>query len=141
MKMMQLRSRPGNSRGFGIVMAIIGMAVVAGVVLIMGALFVHEGKRTRAAMADAQLRQLLVASVPAAKAELVANGDVERDVTVETPVEGARLVLHVQPVAGKAAVRASAVLRGFGAGQEMVFEKKAGGWEMTDVKLVRTSGE
>jgi hypothetical protein len=89
----------------------IGMAVMA-----VSALFAHEAQRTRTALAQTQLRQLLLAAVPAAQSEIQTPGT--RDVPLAVPVEGATVVLHVN---GRA-VKVVATYHGSQAAQSLVFE-------------------
>ncbi len=123
MTLLSLPARPAcgairrpSRRGFTAVAVMfatifIGMAVTA-----MTALFAHEAQRTRNALAQAQLRQLLLAAVPAAQTEIRTPGT--RDVPLAVPVEGAAVVLHVN---GQT-VRVDGTYHGSSAAQTLVFE-------------------
>lgn len=105
-----------RARGFSTVAIILSMVFIAMAVAAMTTLFAHEAQRTRAAIAQSQLRQLLLAATPAAQAEIRTPGT--REVILAAPVEGATVTLHVQ---GQT-VRVDAAYRGFSAVQTLVFE-------------------
>ena len=132
-------------RGFAIMlvmgtMIFMGMAIVA-----MSVLFAHEARRTRSVVAAGQMRQMLLAAVPCAAAELSARGNTTREIAIPTPVEGASLALHVAPGEsgeGSALVMARAGYRGYRAEQSIKFVRTAdGSWKLVDAKLTRTGME
>src|SRR6185295_7718619 len=93
MNMTMYRERK-KCRGFATMLVLASMIFLAAAIVGLSNLFAHEARRTRAAVAEAQLRQLLQAGVPAAQAELVANGNAQRDVAMTVPVDGAAMSLH-----------------------------------------------
>jgi Tfp pilus assembly protein PilV len=109
------------ARGVSTIAVILSMSFIVMGVAAMTALFNHEARRTRATLAQTQLRQLLLAAVPAAQAEL--NSDRQgatsptRDVTLPTPLPDATVTLHVQ----NNTVRISATYRGYPASQTLIF--------------------
>jgi Tfp pilus assembly protein PilV len=105
-----------GTRGFSTIAILLSMVFITMGVMAMTTLFVHEAHRTRAVIAQTQLRQLLLAAVPAAQAEIQRPG--AREVPLIVPVEGAAVTLHVQ---GQT-VRVAARFRGFQAVQTLVFE-------------------
>ena len=110
------RPRHAARAGFSTLAIIASMVFIAMAVMAMTTLFAHEAHRTRASLAQSQLRQLLLAAVPAAQAEVRTPG--RRDVALAVPVNGASVTLHVDGPA----VRVTAVYRGFTAAQSLVFE-------------------
>ena len=84
-------------RAFCTLLIIASMIFIVMAVVAMTSLFAHEAHRTHAALAQTQLRQLLLAAVPAAQAEIQSGPAPRpvRDVTLPVPVEGATLTLHI----------------------------------------------
>jgi type II secretory pathway component PulK len=110
------------SRGISTIAVILSMSFIVMAVAAMTGLFNHETRRTRATLAQTQLRQLLLAAVPAAQAELnSARQDgatpPTRDITLQTPLPDATVTLHVQ----NNTVRISATYRGYPASQTLTF--------------------
>ena len=122
---------PGGAGGFSTIAILLSMVFIAMAVAAMTTLFAHEAQRTKGAIAQAQLRQLLLAAVPAAQAEIKTPGS--RDVVLEVPVEGATVTLHVQ---GQT-VRVAAAYRGFAAVQTLVFENG----KLASATLDQTGGQ
>lgn len=129
----------GRDRGFSTMLVILFMLFLSVVIMALGTLFSHQAHRTRALQAETQLRQLLLAAVPAAKEELKQHGTVSRDAEVTVPVDGARLVLHIAPVnIGETRVLAAAGLSDFKASQTLFFSN---GGELQSATLMQTAGE
>jgi hypothetical protein len=128
-------------RGFATALVLGSMVFLTSAIVGMTSLFTHEVRRTRAMLAQTQLRQLLQAGVPTAQAELLANGTTERDLAMPVPVEGAAMSLHISAgtrPADEANVRLAGSLRGFRASQTVKFTRVAGGWVVTDAQLDQT---
>ena len=133
-----------NRQGFAVLMVLGTMLLVGATVVGMGALCEHEMARTRSALTETQLRQLLTAAIPTAQAELAKTGPTERDVTMPTPVDGAKVTLHVamQPSAVPAAqVTVRAELGGYWASQAVHYESSGGGWTITEVRFTDSGGQ
>lgn len=135
--------RGSARRGYTLMLVLAAMVLIAGAVAVMGSLFAHEVRRTRGVRAEAQLRQILLASVPAARAELAAHGDGTRDVKLTPPVDGIEWTLHIERTAnGAAQVHVLAAYRGFKASQRVNFSHGQGAdWKVEDVKLEQSGGE
>ncbi|MGN6368823.1 MAG: hypothetical protein ACTHN5_11225 [Phycisphaerae bacterium] len=102
--------KAGNNRGTALMAAILMMVFIAAAVTAMTTVFTHEAKRTRLSIADAQLRQLLLAADPAAREELARNSS-PHDLTLPIPVPDATLTLHIETSHNNAAtIRATARL-------------------------------
>jgi len=104
-------------RAFGTFMVLAYMVFLSLVVISMTALFAHEARLTRSALHQTQLRQLLMAAVPAAQAEMKSNS-APHDTTFPVPVEGAKVTLHVQP----GAVQIDATWQNAHATQTLIFQ-------------------
>jgi Tfp pilus assembly protein PilV len=124
-------TRPASPGGFSTIAVILSMVFIAMGVMSMTTLFVHEAHRTQAALAQTQLRQLLLAAVPAAQAEVLTPAP--RDVPLAVPVADAAVTLHVN---GQT-VRVTAVYRGFKAAQTLVFENG----KLASATLDQTGGQ
>ncbi len=115
--------------------------LVAGAIAVMSAGFSHEVKRTREAVAGGQVRQLLLAGEQMGRAELRRGGNSVRDVTVNTPVSEATLVLHIEPDGEGARVRAAVMVGKYRAGQEMGFRRGGGGdWVLNEARMTASAG-
>lgn len=92
-------THPGRSRarGFVTITVVMYLVIASGVLLGMATLFAHEASRTRGVQSQVQLRQLLLAGVPLAQAELQTGGSVPRTVEVKVPVDGATMTLRFLP--------------------------------------------
>jgi len=119
-------------RGYSIILVLTTMIFVSMAIMGMTTLFGHEVRRTRGALAEAQLRQLMVAAVPAAQEQLRAGGSV-RDVPMSVPVEGASVVLHISGTT----VNVDARLRDFKASQTLEFDNG----KLVSASLTRTAGQ
>ncbi len=75
MKIMTIQYQPRTTsrRGIATMLAIILMAILVGTVSAMTLVFAAQTKRTQAASAGAQLRQLLSAAIPFAQQELATH--------------------------------------------------------------------
>jgi hypothetical protein len=109
-------SRRSPTRGFAAVTVMFATIFIGMAVMAMTALFAHEAKRTQATLAQTQLRQLLLAAVPAAQSEIQTPGT--RDVPLTVPLQGATVVLHVN---GRT-VHVVAAYHGAQAAQTLTFE-------------------
>lgn len=139
MKMSYARLSGQNvRRGFSTMMVILTMFAISGAVVGMATLFARDVTRTRQARAQIQLRQLLIASIPAARQELATNGTRERDVPVTVPLEGAALVIHVAPAASGVEVKVSANYGAFKAAQTLTFSAN---YDLTSATLTQTRGQ
>ena len=120
-----------SPRGFTAVAMMFATIFIGLGVMAMAALFDHEAHRTHAALAQTQLRQLLLAAVPTAQSEIQTPGT--RDVPLAVPVEGATVLLHVngQPV------KVVAAYRGFKAAQTLIFENG----KLASTTLDQTGGQ
>ena len=117
----------GGKRGLALMAVIMMMVLVGAAIVAMGVLFTGEVKRTRSALAGAQLRQMLLAAEPAAREEL-ARGIAERDVTVSMPVNGGTMSMHVSGSGEKAVVRAQARIGQMAAVSVMTYGRTDKGW-------------
>jgi Tfp pilus assembly protein PilV len=108
-------------------MLFLGIAIMG-----MTTLFAHEVRRTRTALAEAQLRQLLLAAVPAAQEQLRAN-TATRDVPLTVPIEEATVNLHI----ANSTVTVEAHLRGFKATQTLQFDNG----KLISATLTQTAGQ
>jgi Tfp pilus assembly protein PilV len=133
-----MRRHAHGGRGFATMMVIASMIFLAAAIVGLSTLFAHEARRTRAAVAETQLRQLLQAGVPAAQAELAANGNSARDVPMVVPVDGAKMQLHIVGAQTDAEVSVAGTYRGFRASQRVRFTRVAGGWVVSDTRLEQT---
>ena len=133
------RRPPATRNAFATMMVIGSMVFLAAAVVGLSTLFAHQARRTRAAVSQAQLRQLLSAGVPVAQSELAANGTRERDIAMTVPVDGAVMALHISAATGdEAEVRVAGTYRGFRASQVLRFTRVAGGWVVSDARLDQT---
>ena len=121
-----------SPRGFMTMFVLSTFIFLAAAVVTMTAVFTHESNRTRTALAQTQLRQLLLAAVPEAQAQLRAN-PAPRDVPLAMPVEGASVVLHIS---GDTVV-VEARLRAFKAAQTLQFENG----KLASSSLTQTFGQ
>jgi len=116
-------------RGFTLIAVIFMFIVIGAAVAAMAVLFATENRRTMGTRAGAQLRQLLLASVPFAEAELQSRGTTVRIISLDTPVRGAKVTLTIQPVdEGKARVRVDAVMGKSAATQTLRYVQSGGLW-------------
>jgi len=120
-----------SPRGFTAVAVMFATIFIGMAVMAMTVLFTHEAHRTQAALAQTQLRQLLMAAVPAAQTEIQTPGT--RDVRLAVPVEGATVVLHVN---GQT-VHVAAAYHGSQAAQTLVFESG----KLTSATLDQSGGQ
>jgi hypothetical protein len=120
--------------GILVLVSIAIMAVASGMTM--------QVKRTRAAAAGAQLRQLLLAAPVVARAELASGGPRQREVNVPVPagLEGATLTLDIGPGDGAPTARmlATALMKGYKASQQLEFRQEAGGWTLQASELRET---
>jgi len=127
--------------GFSLMIVMAAIMIMAGGVAAISILFATDAKRTRAALAGPELRQLLAAGEAAARDELAARGTAARDVTVTTPVDAAGLKVHIAPSDGGAAnsaadVRVIAEFRSMRAAQLVQFVRQGDGpWTVKAVRL------
>jgi hypothetical protein len=129
-------------RGFTTVVVVLHLVLVAATLTGIATLFAHEASRTQMAVAQTQLRQLLLASVPVAQAELKSNGIAPRDIRTPIPVEGATLTLHILPpdtaASANVRVRIEASFRHAKAAQVVTF---AGEGKLVGAELEVTQGQ
>jgi hypothetical protein len=124
-------------RGFGTVAVILTLTLVGATLLVTSSLFAHEIRRTRSAVAETQLRQLLVAGIPAARAQ-VGNTGPARDLPLDTPVDGAQVTLHLEPQNGGGLVATvTARYRGQIASQRLAFTPSG---DLATATLEKTGG-
>jgi len=122
-------------RGTALIAVIIMMTFVAAAVVAMGVLFTTETKRTRTTVEAAQLRQMLLAAEPAARAEL-ARGTADRDVPLAIPINGGTLNMHFSDAGnGKALVRATAHIGDAVAVSAMTYGRRENGWAIENAVL------
>jgi hypothetical protein len=120
-----------SSRGFVTVMVIIMFVFIAAAIVSLTLLFATEMHRTRAAVAGAQLRQLLLAATPAVQQELTRHGTAARDITIPTPVTGATLTAHIITIApDKVTIRITAKLPASATSQTLTYLHKAQAWQL-----------
>ncbi len=124
-------SRAGSRRGFTAVAVMFATIFIGLAVMAMTVLFGHEAHRTQNALAQTQLRQLLLAAVPAAQSQIQTPGT--RDVPLAVPVEGATVTLHV---VGRT-VHVIAAYHGSKAAQTLVFENG----KLASATLDQTGGQ
>jgi hypothetical protein len=128
--------RSTSRRGTALIAVIFMFVLVAATLTALGVLFANEAKRTRSTVAGAQLRQLLLAAMPAASHELDKDGPAARDVVVHTPVDGANLTLHIQPAADQTAhVKVTAKNPSSVAVQTLVYARTANAWQLKSARL------
>jgi hypothetical protein len=114
------------------------MVLMSGAVMGMGTVLRHEMSRTLDARSQMQLRQILFAAAPAARAELATNGSKARDVQVALPLEDAALTLHIAPAAQGSEVTANATFRKARAAETLTFSQN---FDLTGTTLTQTHGQ
>jgi hypothetical protein len=133
-----LRRSVHPRRGF-ISGMVIGMLVLVGISIISLSLyFTTQARRTQAATAGAQLRQLLLAAPAFAGEELTARGNADRAVAVPVPVEGTELTLTIAKTESATVVTATARLRAYHASQRLEYRQTSAGWTLIDVRLIKS---
>ncbi len=123
--------RRASARGFTAIAVMFATIFIGLGVMAMAALFNHEAHRTHAALAQTQLRQLLLAAVPTAQSEIRTPGT--RDVPLTVPVADATVLLRVN---GQT-VQVVADYRGFRAAQTLIFENG----KLASATLDQTGGQ
>lgn len=88
------RNRPHVRRAFSTMLVIASMFFIGMAVMSMTTLFTHEARRTRSALAQAQLRQFLIAAIPVAESEIKSHPQAH-DAAMPVPLEGAVVSLHI----------------------------------------------
>ncbi|HEY4329237.1 MAG TPA: hypothetical protein VGN88_05840 [Phycisphaerae bacterium] len=129
-----------HPRAMATILVISSMIFLAAAIAGMTALAAHEARRTRAAQAQTQLRQILLASVPLAKQELSANADAH-DQSVALPIEGATLMLQISASNSGKQVLVSAAYHGYKASQTLLFNQQGSQWQLTHSALNQTGGQ
>jgi len=86
-----------RSRGSALIAVIITFVLISAAITALALLFATEARRTRATLAGAQLRQLLLAAAPSATDELNKNGNAAREIPVKTPLPQDTLTLTITP--------------------------------------------
>jgi hypothetical protein len=131
-----------HRRGTAFMAAVLLMIVVASIVTLLAIVFAAQARRTRSAVAGAQLRQLLLAADPIARADLAANGTAARTLTPPIPVEGATLTIVIQPPADGASttVDVTATLRQMTGRQILHYApgKDKDAWITQDTQLIQS---
>jgi hypothetical protein len=137
------RRRQRASNGFATLMAI-ALVAMAGVAFVaIASMMRHDVRRTRRAVAEAQLRQMLSAGEEAVRSQLDATGGGENGATREVPVprmtgeSEARLTLTVAPVAdaGLRVILVEATMDGFHAAQQLRYSRHDGKWTLVAAVL------
>jgi len=131
-------------RGFAIILAIAMMALASATIVVLTRQLGFEVTRTRLAVTDAQLRQLLVAGGRDAVAHAREWGkeagvsDWQIDLPQPLKTQGATLMLGSRPVSPTMAeIRMDAQIEDRKISQTLHFSHAAGGWAPTDAELGR----
>lgn len=130
--------RSSRRRGIAAVTAIVLLGLVAVALLAVSTAVVADGRRTRAATADAQLRQLLIAAAADAAARSRSWPDrVEpQDWSVALPPalsgDGTSVKVSAAPSGEGVAVRVEAQHLGRRAGQTLQFRRAGGRWQLRE---------
>jgi hypothetical protein len=123
---------------------VVGLLVLVSIALIaLSTSFTLHARRTQAAVAGAQLRQLLLAAPAYARAELATRGSAPepREVPIPVPADDATLTITItnSPSATAdlpvATVLATARFRTFKAVQRLDFQRTATGWSLLATQL------
>ena len=124
------RRRRQRPSAFAAVTAIVLMGLVATTLAASVMVFAADARRTRAAVAEAQLRQLLIAGAADAQ-ERLGKGETTFDVKLATPADGV-VQLWSAPADGDAAVRitVSATLASRRAEQTLHFTRDGDRWKL-----------
>ncbi|MCL2645535.1 MAG: hypothetical protein FWD61_00850 [Phycisphaerales bacterium] len=129
------RDRQG-SRGFTLIAVIFMFIVIAAAVAAMTVLFATENRRTIGTHSGTQLRQLLLASAPAAEEELKLHGSAAREWTLPTPLPEAKVTLTFKPVSeGKADVRIDVKMGRSSASQTLRYIHSGQSWALESATL------
>jgi hypothetical protein len=128
-----------TNRGFVSAMAIAMIFLVSAAVITLSIWFTTQARRTQATVAGTQIRQLLLAGIPASLDEIQARGISNRNVTVLTPVDGGQLLLTITKITDTTAmVQVNAELRGKKGAQQLQLEKTGPTWRLSGVHLLYT---
>jgi hypothetical protein len=121
---------------FAAVTAIVLLGLVASMLAAMGIMFAADARRTRDAVADAQLRQLLIAGAADVQQRLD-KGQTRFDLKIEAPAEATMQVSAAAADGGDDAIRAT-VLAHLGTRRRMQtlhFTRDGDRWNLTGVEL------
>ena len=137
-----MNRRRRNGFATATAMAVVALAAVA--LASLAALLVSDGRRTRDALDDAQLRQLLLAGADEATRRVGANdagaagGGTSLALPSELAAGGGSVRLTVDPPAvGEADVRVAhveATYAGRRGGQVLRFRREEGGWRLVEAQ-------
>ena len=125
-------------RGIAAVTAIVLLGLVAAALLVVSTAVVADGRRTRAAVADAQLRQLLLAAAAdaAARSESWAAEVEPQSWSLALPPslaqDGASAKVSATPAGEDVEVRVEAQLPQRRAGQTLRFRRADGRWQLQE---------
>lgn len=115
------------------IIAVVMIGLVAIALVTLGAAFSSQLKRTRAAAADTQLRQLLTAG--AAIATQSAADDQDVALPKELADDGASLHVSIRRDGERATAEINAKLRERSMNQTLHLERRDGTWKITDAAL------
>ena len=131
-------------RGFAIILAIAMMALASAAIVVLTRQLGYEVTRTRLAVTDAQLRQLLVAggrdAVTRARdwGKEAGASDWQMDLPQPLQAQGATLTLRSRPISPiMAEIEMDAQIEDRKISQTLHFSHAPGGWVLTDAELGR----
>jgi hypothetical protein len=126
-------------RGIAMVMALIVMSLLVTTIALLAVAGSLQAKRTRMAMEDAQLRQLLVAGIAASQARLNAAPGAEISVALPESLrqQGAALTVRIEAgtSASERTVEIDASLPRHRMSQRAEFSMRGGSWQLVSAEL------
>lgn len=131
--------RLGERRGFAGILAITLLILVATTLAVVASSFSADARRTRVAIADAQLRQLLAVGALTATEHLRSGTISSERQTIDLPLElkdiSATLAVSMSVANGTATVLVEAALEADHARQVLRFEQRDGDWSIAAAEL------
>lgn len=127
--------RNHHRRGVTLAFIVILMGLVAAAVGTLTTLFAAQLQRTSDALAQPQIRQLLLAAAPLSRHELETAGPADRTVSPGVPVPGATLTLRFHANGQSAVVDVIATFRNERTTQELQFTRGADTWILTNARI------
>lgn len=131
--------RDHSRRGFAGILAITLIILVGTTLAVVASAFSADARRTRMAVADAQLRQLLTAGAVIAQAQLRAGNIQAEHQSADLPPElndrAATLTVLTSVESGTATIVVEATVAADRARQVLRFAQRDGNWSITSAEL------
>ncbi|HEX8525087.1 MAG TPA: hypothetical protein VF669_22740 [Tepidisphaeraceae bacterium] len=125
--------RTSSRSGFALFIAVTLLGLVAVTLVILATLVAADARKTRSAVTEAQLRQLLLAGEAIAQTRLSSGATVQGDVELPAELKTSGAKLTITGDAPKTRIEAQCA--GKPAVQEIAFIKSGDAWTITSVQL------